>query len=101
LGKFNLIVNPILDNSWGFANLDFAPSARIAYNLTKTWAVAVERYSDFGVVKQFLPSDQQSQQTFAVVDYKGEIYCRGRLGFWRDGSVRSLGRKAYDIVRSL
>jgi len=28
---------------------DFAPCARIAYNFSKTWAVAVEEYADFGV----------------------------------------------------
>src|ERR1700722_9025952 len=53
LGKFDVIVNPILDNSWtGFNNLDFAPSARLAYNIDKTWAVATEVYSDYGAVKQ-------------------------------------------------
>src|SRR5579862_725105 len=53
LGKFDLIVNPIFDNSWkGFKNLDFAPSARIAYNLSNTWAVAVEEYADFGVIQK-------------------------------------------------
>jgi hypothetical protein len=73
LGKFDFIVNPIFDNSWkGFNNLDFAPSIRLAYNLSKTWGVAVERCSDFGVIKHFLAPDQQSQQLFAVVDYKGE-----------------------------
>jgi hypothetical protein len=62
LGKFDLIVNPIFDNSWkGFKNLDFAPSARIAYNLSKTWAAAVEEYADFGVIQHILPTNQQSQ----------------------------------------
>ena len=83
LGKFDFIVNPIFDNSWkGFNNLDFAPSARLAYNLSKTWAVAVEQHSDFGVIKRFLAPDQQSQQLFGVVDYKGEtINVEAGLGF--------------------
>jgi hypothetical protein len=52
LGKFDFIVNPIFDNSWkGFNNLDFVPATRIAYNLSQTWAVAVEEYADFGMVK--------------------------------------------------
>jgi len=36
LHPVDIIVNPILDNSWrgGFGNLDFAPAARIAYNFT-------------------------------------------------------------------
>jgi hypothetical protein len=75
LGQFDFIINPILDNSWfGFNQLDFAPSARLAYNVSKTWAVAAEVYSDYGVIKQFLPFEQQSQQLFAVVDYKSEDF---------------------------
>lgn len=83
LGKFDFIINPIFDNSWkGFNNLDFAPSVRLAYNLSQTWAVAVEQYSDFGVIKHFLAPDQQSQQLFGVVDYKGEtINVEAGLGF--------------------
>lgn len=88
LGKFDFIINPILDNSWkGFGNLDFAPSARIAYNISKTWAVAVEQYSDFGVIKHFLPLDQQSQQLFGVVDYKSEaINVEAGVGFGLTGA---------------
>ena len=75
LGKFDFIINPILDNSWnGFNNLDFAPSVRLAYNVSKTWAVAAEVYSDYGPIKHFLSADEQSQQLFAVVDYKGEEF---------------------------
>ena len=75
LGKFDFIVNPILDNSWtGVKNVDFAPSARVAYNIDKTWAVAAEVYSDYGAIKQFLPFDQQSQQLFGVVDYKSDDF---------------------------
>jgi hypothetical protein len=52
LGKFDFIVNPILDNSWtGVKNLDFAPSVRLAYNVDKTWAFAAELYSDYGAIK--------------------------------------------------
>jgi hypothetical protein len=83
LGKFDFIVNPIFDNSWkGFNNLDFAPAVRIAYNLLQTWAVAVEEYADYGVIKHFLPADQQSQQLFGVIDYKGELFnVEAGLGF--------------------
>jgi hypothetical protein len=83
LGKFDLIVNPIFDNSYkGFKNLDFAPSARVAYNISPEWAVAIEEYADFGVIQRFLPSDQQSHQIFAVVDYKGKIFdIEAGLGF--------------------
>ena len=73
LGQF--IINPILDNSWtGFNNLDFAPSVRLAYNVSKTWAVAAEVYSDYGPLKHFLPTEQQSQQLFGVIDYKSDDF---------------------------
>lgn len=83
LGKFDFIINPIFDNSWkGFGNLDFAPAVRLAYNLSKTWVIAVEQYSDFGVIKHFLPADQQSQQLFGVVDYKSDtINVEAGVGF--------------------
>jgi len=83
LGKFDFIVNPIFDNSWkGFKNLDFAPCARIAYNFSQAWAVAIEEYADFGVIQHFLPANQQSQQLFAVVDYKGKLLnVEAGLGF--------------------
>jgi hypothetical protein len=83
LGQFDFIINPILDNSWtGFNNLDFAPSVRLAYNVSKTWAVAGELYSDYGPLKHFLPTDQQSQQLFGVVDYKGDNFnIEAGLGF--------------------
>jgi hypothetical protein len=83
LGKFDFIVNPIFDNSWrGFKNLDFAPCGRIAYNFSQTWAVAIEEYADFGVIQHFLSENQQSQQLFAVVDYKSKlINVEAGLGF--------------------
>jgi len=75
LGQFDFIINPILDNSWtGFNNLDFAPAVRLAYNVSKTWVVAAEVYSDYGPLKHFLPTDQQSQQLFAVIDYKSDDF---------------------------
>ena len=83
LGKFDFIVNPIFDNSRkGFNNLDFAPAVRIAYNFSQTWAVAVEEYADYGPIKHFLSANQQSQQLFGVIDYKGEPFnVEAGLGF--------------------
>jgi hypothetical protein len=83
LGKFDFIINPILDNSWqGFNQLDFAPSARLAYNVSKTWAVAAEVYSDYGVIKHFLPIEQQSHQLFGVIDYRGgAVNIEAGIGF--------------------
>jgi hypothetical protein len=71
-GPVDLIVNPILDNSWtSFNRLDFAPASRLAYNLSKTWALAAEEYDDFGELRGFLPGRQQAHQLFAVVDRAG------------------------------
>jgi hypothetical protein len=75
LGDWDIFINPILDNSYkGFKNLDFAPSSRIAYNFSKTWAVAAEWYADFGPISHFLPGRDQSHQLFAVMDYQGEPF---------------------------
>jgi len=72
-GPVDLVVNPILDNSWTtFSRLDFAPASRLAYNLNKTWALAAEEYDDFGELKGFLPARQQAHQLYAVVDRNGE-----------------------------
>lgn len=95
LGKFDFIVNPIFDNPFkGFNNLDFAPSVRLAYNLSQTWAVAMEEYADFGAIQHFLPADQQSQQLFGVVDYKGEPFdVEAGLGFGLTGASDRLVAK--------
>lgn len=71
LNRWDVIVNPILDNSWagGFKALDFAPAARLAYNLTPKWAVAVEDYSDFGPLHAFSPLGEQGHQIWGVFDH--------------------------------
>jgi hypothetical protein len=75
LGDWDFFVNPILDTSYdGFKNLDFAPEVRLAYNFSKTWAIAAEHYADFGPLKGFLPGRDQSHQLFAVMDYSGEPF---------------------------
>ncbi len=73
LGSFDIILNPILDNSYkGFGQLDFAPASRLAYNLNKMWAIAAEEYDDFGPLRGFYPASQQQHQLFAVFDYGGK-----------------------------
>jgi hypothetical protein len=70
LGQFDLIANPILDTDFnGLGKLDFAPAARIAYNLSKKIAVAIEHYADFGPLQHFRPGSAQSQTLFGVFDY--------------------------------
>src|SRR5439155_2777747 len=72
-GPVDLIVNPILDTSFDrLENLDFAPCARIAYNLSPKWSFALEHYADLGPIRHFLPRSEQSHSLFAVVDYSGK-----------------------------
>lgn len=73
LGDWDLMINPIIDTDFkGVGKLDFAPSGRVAYNLSPFWALAVEHYADFGAIDDLHAVGQQAQTTFAVVDYKQE-----------------------------
>src|SRR5215472_3379747 len=75
LGKFDFIINPILDNSYlGFNNLDFAPAVRFAYNYSEAWAFAIEEYADYGPLRHFNTFSEQQHQIYAVVDYKTEQF---------------------------
>jgi len=71
LHPVDIIVNPILDNSFygGFKSLDFAPATRVAYNFNPKWAVAVEEYADVGPLRNFYPSNEQSHQLYGVFDH--------------------------------
>jgi hypothetical protein len=72
LGRVDVILNPILDTAYtNFGDLVFAPSMRLAYNVSEEFAVALEEYSEFGPLRKFLPASQQSHQLFAVTDYAG------------------------------
>ena len=82
--NWSITFNPILDNNYkgGFAGLDFAPATRLDYAVDKDWAIALEEYDDFGELRRFLPTSQQSHQLFAVVDYGGgPISVEAGLGF--------------------
>jgi hypothetical protein len=69
LGRFDLIFNPILDNSYtGFSNLEFVPETRVAMAISQRCKLALEEYDDFGRVGHFLHSSKQSHQLFGVVD---------------------------------
>jgi hypothetical protein len=70
LERVDVIFNPILDTAYdGFKNLDFAPSVRVAYNVTPIWALAVEEYADYGPLHDFYSANEQSHQLYGVVDY--------------------------------
>jgi hypothetical protein len=73
LGRFDLIVNPIVDTDFkgGAGSLEFVPAVRAAWNLNSRLALALEEYADFGTLQHFKPSDQQSHTLFAVIDYGG------------------------------
>ena len=49
---------------------DFAPAARLARSLGEDRFIGLEYYSDFGKIGNFLPLPQQSQQLYAVTDFK-------------------------------
>ena len=68
---WEFIVNPILDLSFGSGGeTDFAPAARLARNLGGDRFVGIEYYADYGKIGDFLPAAEQSQQLFAVTDFK-------------------------------
>lgn len=69
-GRWDFIANPILDTSFdGIARLDFAPSARVAYNHNAEWADALEYYADFGQLRHFANAQHA---LFAVADHAGK-----------------------------
>jgi hypothetical protein len=74
VGRFDLIFNPIVDNSWnGVAKLEFVPETRVAMALTEKYKVALEEYDDFGRISHFLPASKQTHQLFAVVDINTKV----------------------------
>jgi len=70
-GPIDLLLNPILDLPFhgGPESLTFAPADRIAYNLSETWALAVEHYADFGRFANFEPLSRQYHALYGVIDY--------------------------------
>ena len=69
-GRCTFIFNPILDTGFdGLGALDFAPAARLAYEYSSRWTFALEHYADFGPLRRFSGSQQQSQTVFAAVDF--------------------------------
>ena len=71
LHPVDIIVNPILDNSYygGLKSLDFAPATRVAYNFSPKWAIAAEEYADYGPLREFYSASEQSHQLFGVFNH--------------------------------
>lgn len=88
-GRWDFIANPILDTSFdGVTRLDFAPSARVAYNQNGAWADALEYYADFGQLRHFA----NAQHTlFAVADHTGKsLDVEAGIGFGLTSSADRL-----------
>jgi len=80
LEAVDIIFNPIVDTGVRrLQNLDFAPSVRVAYNVSDLWAVAAEEYADYGPLHHFANRHDQSHQIYGVVDYNGKLT-------WKPGS---------------
>jgi hypothetical protein len=70
-GPVDLLLNPIIDLPFhgGPGAASFAPAERVAYNLSQTWALAVEHYSDYGRLVNFEPAAGQYHALYGVIDY--------------------------------
>ena len=88
LKKYDVIFNPILDTAYdGVGSLDFAPSARLAYNASPVWAVAAEGYFDFGPLNDLYHANQRGEQIYAVFDHTGGwMDVEGGIGFGLNSS---------------
>ena len=75
LHPVDFIFNPIVDTDYsgGFKNLEFVPSTRLAYNLNKKWAVALEEYADFGPLRKFLPRRDEFHEVWAVMNHSSKF----------------------------
>lgn len=74
LDRVDLIVNPIVDTQYdGLKNLEFVPSARVAYSVNRAWSVAAEEYADYGRLGALESPRNQAHQLFGVVDWAGPL----------------------------
>jgi hypothetical protein len=58
----------------GPGELTFAPAERVAYNLSGTWALAVEHYGGYGRFANFEPFTQQYHALYGVIDYNRDAF---------------------------
>ena len=74
-GPVDLLLNPIIDFPFhgGPGALTFAPADRITYNLSQTWALAVEHYADYcDSFANLAPLSRQYHALFGVIDYTSD-----------------------------
>jgi len=70
LGATDIIVNPILDNSYiGLKNLDVAPAERIAHRFTPKWTLGLEEYGEYGPIHSINSFHDQGHQLYFVADH--------------------------------
>ena len=76
IGPVDLLLNPIMDLPFhgGSGALTFAPAERVAYNLSETWALAVEHYADYGRFADFEPLRRQYHALYGVIDYSRDPF---------------------------
>ena len=99
LQPVDVIVNPIFDTSYeGLDKLEFVPSTRVAYNVSKSWAIAAEEYADYGPVRRFFPVTSQAHQLYAVVDHaNGLLDVEAGVGF---GLTDATDRLTFKLILS-
>jgi hypothetical protein len=69
LGNTDIIVNPILDNSYiGFSNLNLVPAERLAHKFTPKWTLGVEEYGDYGAIHSLNSFHDQAHQFYFIAD---------------------------------
>jgi hypothetical protein len=83
LAAFDVVLNPILDTDYqgGLGDLVFAPSSRVAYNISPAWAIAVEEYADLGPLNHLSPGRNGSHQLYGVIDYAGSVEVELGVGY--------------------
>jgi opacity protein-like surface antigen len=70
-GDYELIINPIVDVSFGKnGEVTLAPNARLARNFGEDLAFAVEYYTDLGPIGNLLPFKEEGHNIYGVVDFK-------------------------------
>jgi hypothetical protein len=73
LKSVDIIMNPIVDTAYdGAGKAVFAPAARVAYNVSAVWAVALEEYADLGPFHHLRAGRDQAHQLYGVVDRSGK-----------------------------
>lgn len=71
-GRWYFAANPALERTFHGPGvklgLDFAPAAKVGYDLTKKVNAGIEYYADYGSIRSIAPLRQQQQMIFAATD---------------------------------